>query len=129
MIKKLESKLKQIISKHPLSTFEDYIDSRFVSVIPCYRIDYVFNHLSFKEYNGFVYLSYYHKDSSMVIKNISIDKKHQGNGYGKQLVHLVEDFAREFKCQNIIADFSVEDSFWEHMNYQKSGNTDYIKIL
>lgn len=51
------------------------------------------------------------------IENLVIDRKYRKNGYGRELVNLVENFSRIMGINKIIISANTNRKFWEHMGY------------
>ena len=53
---------------------------------------------------------------------ILVNKKQQGQGYGKMIMEFLEDYAKKNKCNHILLDVLIKNPavrFYKHFNYKE----------
>jgi GNAT superfamily N-acetyltransferase len=71
---------------------------------------------------AYINLSYLPDSRTMQIHEIEVDRKFQGEGYGRVLVQFIENVTEELGGESVEALDSINDSFWTYMGYSEFGS-------
>ncbi|RME54298.1 hypothetical protein D6777_04260 [Candidatus Woesearchaeota archaeon] len=125
----LEKRIKVLTRKHltnfPLSNKNDAY--QIIERDNTAYLDYYFS--SMKNYKAYLCLYFDLNQKIVEINNIYIIPQYRSYNLGARLVNIVEVMAADFKAKTVFAVNSVNDTFWEHMRYDKVDEFDFAKPI
>lgn len=78
------------------------------------------NHLPSNSYLDF----WYNKEKNYIEHiNLKINEEFKGNGYGRKIVHSLENIGRKLNCSKCLIYININESFWKHLGYKKIDDT------
>lgn len=90
--------------------------------------------LNNEEIVGFILFDVDEDDSSTsIIWRMMIDEKHQGNGYGKELLEIAKKYSKEKGFKSMIADYVQGNEVMKHAlmkaGFYEDGIDDYDQVI